>query len=426
MVLYNPGGPGSSGVVSILNSGANLQAQVGTNYDFVGFDPRGMFRSSPLLNCSASSPSVNRRRSNPRFEGPQLGKSYFEQVLAEGLQLGQECARTTEEPENPASHMTTALNVRDMVSIFEAYACTPEGRRIENAGLVNFYGASYGTYIGETLASMFPERVGKVVLAGIADPEDSIHTIGLANMVLTDEVFQTFFIYCHAAGPARCPYYTGNTTRDIYNRFERSWLQLDAQHAAALNWTNATVIENTLFTAQTALFGTLYEPISYFPYVGPALVSLEAALSAQSLETWLEEIANITGSFADPNEPSPSSLAEWQPAVRCSDNRGILYNMSYTQLLPMIQEVQQESVIAGEIVPTSYLDCPGWPIRSDDVFSGPFGSNSSRPILFISNTLDPVTPITSARKYAPMFNGMLSNPIPIYTYCSYPLYTSTT
>lgn len=41
-ILFNPGGPGGSGVNFITDFGKNLSAVVGPQFDILGFDPRGM------------------------------------------------------------------------------------------------------------------------------------------------------------------------------------------------------------------------------------------------------------------------------------------------------------------------------------------------------------------------------------------------
>lgn len=41
-VLFNPGGPGGSGVDLIRNTGSLFSTILGPQFDIVGFDPRGM------------------------------------------------------------------------------------------------------------------------------------------------------------------------------------------------------------------------------------------------------------------------------------------------------------------------------------------------------------------------------------------------
>jgi len=42
-ILFNPGGPGGSGVGTVLRAGELLQKIVGPEFDIVGFDPRGEY-----------------------------------------------------------------------------------------------------------------------------------------------------------------------------------------------------------------------------------------------------------------------------------------------------------------------------------------------------------------------------------------------
>lgn len=62
--------------------------------------------------------------------------------------------------------MSTVVVARDMLSIVDAFAATERGKTTKDSSLLNYWGISYGTFIGETFASMYPDRVGRVVLDG--------------------------------------------------------------------------------------------------------------------------------------------------------------------------------------------------------------------------------------------------------------------
>jgi len=99
----------------------------------------------------------------------------------------------------------------------------------------------------------------------------------------TDEVISTFFIYYHFAGPELCPNYTGNTARDVYLRFERSFVQLDPRHPMTQNWTNATIIEAVLELLKEGIFDVASTPISTSQLLAAELMFLEEILSNGSL-----------------------------------------------------------------------------------------------------------------------------------------------
>lgn len=50
-LLVNPGGPGGSGLTMAGYVAASLPKETAAQYDVIGFDPRGVGKSSPALNC---------------------------------------------------------------------------------------------------------------------------------------------------------------------------------------------------------------------------------------------------------------------------------------------------------------------------------------------------------------------------------------
>ena len=406
MILLNPGGPGGSGVDFLIADGALLSRVIGTSYDLVAFDPRGIGSSIPLANCSVSEVSLPLQRRLLKIVGPELPDSTLENVYSQAKLFGRACEAAIGGRNDAGPHMSTAVVARDMVSIVDAFARSSNGRRVKNAHLLNYWGFSYGTFIGETFGSLFPHRVGRVVLDGVLDPEVYTSSAGLSNIEFLDDVFSAYFVYCHAAGPRLCPYYTGNSPLDIYNRFESSFTQLDPQYAVAHNWTNATVIQSALAVSKSLLRAGVYSPIAAFPLAAPLLLALEGALKNHTLEIFVQQASNRSG-------PANASAIETLLGVFCSDKRGALYNRTFDELIPNIRALEQQSVIGGENFAEAILGCAGWPIKGVDVYTGgfpgvvlvrlmcgtdryigPFGGETKNPILFVSNTLDPVTPIT--------------------------------
>lgn len=197
MVLINPGGPGGSGI-SALDSFSSTWGNatetigaIGSNYDIIGFEPRGVGFSIPSANCTNNtSPSagIGKRFDQPNGPFLDFASAGGNEADAQMKAKAAECQKTIGGPSGAGQHMSTATVVRDMVTITDAFAATADGAKVKNPKLTNYFGISYGTFLGQTFASMFPERVGRFILAGVVDPDDQVSGISLTGLQSTDEV----------------------------------------------------------------------------------------------------------------------------------------------------------------------------------------------------------------------------------------------
>jgi pimeloyl-ACP methyl ester carboxylesterase len=149
IMLVNPGGPGASGL-TLSRLGDYVPKSAGDAYDWIGFDPRGVGASQPRLTCDGSYFGYARPdyvASTPELENAWLTKSagYAAACDSAGGAL--------------LDHTRTADWVRDMDSI----------RAVFKARQINFYGFSYGTYLGQAYASRYPGRVRRMVWDGVVD-----------------------------------------------------------------------------------------------------------------------------------------------------------------------------------------------------------------------------------------------------------------
>lgn len=173
VMLVNPGGPGGSGLTLPLINDL-VPKDAGEYYDWIGFDPRGVGRSEPRLNCVPGYNSYDRPPYVPRAE-------VIEQAwLARAKGYAEACAA-----DEPAllPHMKTTDTVRDMNRIRKALG---EER-------INFYGFSYGTYLGQVFATMFPDRMRRMVLDSNVNPKDIWYEANLAQDVAFDRNAQVWF-----------------------------------------------------------------------------------------------------------------------------------------------------------------------------------------------------------------------------------------
>jgi pimeloyl-ACP methyl ester carboxylesterase len=198
VMLVNPGGPGGSGsIYSVL--GQFVPDDAGAAYDWIGFDPRGVGSSRPALSCI------------PRYFGPDRPPYVpkTEALEAKWLARAERYANACQEsaPEL-LPHMTTVDTVRDMDSIRQALGVQE----------INFYGFSYGTYLGQVFATMFPGVLRRVVFDGTVDPRDVWYQLNLEQDIGFDRNIRIWF---HWVAAHRRAYRLGRTEEAV----ERKYLQ---------------------------------------------------------------------------------------------------------------------------------------------------------------------------------------------------------
>lgn len=178
-IFWNPGGPGGSGVVGQIGTGAYIQSRIDKpderHYDIISFDPRGVGVTTPAVNCYPKDP-INRDLRNlesvPSFRRRSGYFESFPYTLALSRAFGQRC-----EGQEVLPYVGTPSVARDMVAMIDAIArASGRTNTEEDVPRLQYIGFSYGTYIGNVFASLFPGRVGRLVLDGVVDAYD--HTSG--------------------------------------------------------------------------------------------------------------------------------------------------------------------------------------------------------------------------------------------------------
>lgn len=72
------------------------------------------------------------------------------------------------------------------------------------------------------------------------------------------------------------------------------------------------------------------------------------------------------------------------------------YDKTLADVRPLVEELDAQSILGDDWV-TGMLPYTGWSIKATENFSGPFKGDTTTPMLFVSNTYDPVAPL---EKYA--------------------------
>lgn len=157
-LIYNPGGPGGSGMrfPRRVTTNSALWTSTAKAYDFVGFDPRGVGHSAPI-SCADPQEFVAAPKADPvpDSEADKLAQRKLAKEYAEGCKERTGAAML--------SQMTTANTARDLDVI----------RAALGEKKLNYLGVSYGTYLGAVYATLFPEHVRRMIIDSVVNPAPS-------------------------------------------------------------------------------------------------------------------------------------------------------------------------------------------------------------------------------------------------------------
>ena len=211
VMLVNPGGPGAKGqALAVL--GSMVPKGAGDAYDWIGFDPRGVGASKPQLTCDSDYAGYRRPEYVPATAAIEAA------WLTRSQQYAKDCAKAG----GPLlDHLKTQDTVRDMDSIRLALGATQ----------ISFYGFSYGTYLGQVYATMYPSRVKRMVLDGNVDPSRVWYDSNLDQDLAFDRNIKIYFAWVAKYDKV---YHLGRTGKAVQKRYYAERAKLAAKPAAGV------------------------------------------------------------------------------------------------------------------------------------------------------------------------------------------------
>ncbi|OAA73945.1 Peptidase S33 tripeptidyl aminopeptidase-lik [Cordyceps fumosorosea ARSEF 2679] len=456
-VITNPGGPGGSRLRETLDVPGRR------HYEILSFDPRGVGSSWPRADCL---PGDDLARDAFAYEERGVGVVEGDAVpRLLGLYrsfLGR-CAEGDKEGKPGAEimgYMSTPSVARDMVHIVdkidehlkaegvnvqqeEEGEADGEEDRLElrkrghghkkDAPRLQYVGYSYGTVLGNYFASLFPERVGRLILDGVVDAEDYSSGPGwLTSTVDADNITSHFYSGCHSAGPSACPLAQPSDTSGaaIEARVESFIASLaDAPLPITIpSGSGSGSGGGGGFSALTpadvrvAAAISSYAPGRTFRPLASALAALLAG-NATSFVALLDNMGafpHLRDACAAPHPGAPAvpvmqlTVNEASIATRCADGEDVA-GRDPDWWRDFVTAQRRASRTFGGFWSKIRLPCAGFRFPRHWAFKGPFttpragrGRDPKRPaapLLFLSSRLDPVTPLRSARRMAAMHPG---------------------
>ncbi|MCU7727779.1 alpha/beta hydrolase [Actinoplanes sp. KI2] len=371
-LLINPGGPGGSGVDFVRAAGPYYPASVRARFDLVGFDPRGIYRSSPLLCFDSLEQAM---ASLPPFPFPQTPAEEQQQRAADG-RLAAACASHGGAIRD---HMSSADAARDLDLL----------RRVLGDRKLTYLGYSYGSLLGQTYANLFPHNFRALVIDGVVDPV--AWSTGRGTQALTTPVgtrigsadgaratLGEFFRLCDAAGSG-CAF-SGGASR----RFAALAGRLLDHPAQVVNPATGQTITFTYNDLIGLTLGDLYRASTWAD-----LASILAYLEGQVSPAVLGEKLAANRARFGLTAAYYANDVEGSPGVTCSDT---LNPRSFGAWQRSADRNESRYGYFGRVWNWTWSSCRVWPAGAgQDRYLGPWTTRTAAPVLVVGNYFDPAT-----------------------------------
>lgn len=176
-LVFNPGGPGGSGIEYLTFGRFLIPGEVAARFDLVGFDPRGV-GASAAVDCDL------RLDDNVTLIADD-DRAAWDELVAASLE---DLATCTGEPSELGQYVGTNNAARDLDLI----------RAALGDDQLSYVGFSYGTRLGATYAELFPDRVRALVLDGAVKPTTDFSLLGAEQGAGFDRALENFAAACDA------------------------------------------------------------------------------------------------------------------------------------------------------------------------------------------------------------------------------------
>lgn len=355
-LLINPGGPGGSGVDSVLESAQALTTQpVRDAYDVVGFDPRGVKRSTPVTCYDAQ--GTDEYRATYNDPSTPEGMAAAREVAKA---FGQACADNSK---GILDYVGTENAARDLDII----------RALVGDKKLNYLGFSYGTLLGATYANIFPKNVGRFVLDGAVDPSISSSELTLGQAAGFEKAFRAYVTDCLSG--SNCPL-TGSVDEGLATIKSL----IEEATAQPLQARDGRMVNGSLMVSGLIL--PLYSQANW-----PALTQALEELVSRRDPTTVLLLADLSADREADGTYSGNSMNAFT-AVNCLDYPA---DASDEQMRAQAAQLEKVSPTIGKYLAYGDVGCQEWPVKANRT-PAPISAEGAGDILVVGTTGDPATP----------------------------------
>ncbi|MFC7405583.1 alpha/beta hydrolase [Georgenia alba] len=383
-LFVNFGGPGGPGVATMHQLGGPfLDPQVHARFDVIGFDPRGVGESDPVT-CFPDQASENAFLADT----PVVPISQREQAqfLTSFATTAASCEVLSG---NRIAHASTANVARDMDVLRQAVGDEQ----------LSYLGYSYGSVLGATYGTLFPERVRALAIDGTLEPSGwsgGEGSVGLrtGQGVAASEVFDEFLATCSEAGPEACSLAALGEPREVVETV----LERLREEPVEVPLPDGSTVEFGYGEAVSTAFSALYSPLGFAP-----------------LADSFAELAALTGTQAQHRRASAGDVGDLLRrlgliedysgvgsalASMCVDGEHPLKPWEYAA---QADAADEEAPHFGRMRSWVGIQCEFVQFRDDDAHLGPWDQTTEAPVLVIGTRHDPATPYDQTQPYADRF-----------------------
>ncbi|MGQ0631312.1 MAG: alpha/beta hydrolase [Sporichthyaceae bacterium] len=353
----NPGGPGASGL-GFSGLGDGVPGAAG--YDWIGFDPRGVGESRPAISCDKDYATGRRPAYVPARQGSELTASE-KAWLARSKKYATACGN---KHGALLEHMKTTDSARDLDALRQAL----------NVEQITYYGFSYGTYLGQVYATMFPTRVKRMVLDGNVHPGRVWYQAQLAQDRAFEKAATEFFSW---VARHQRTYDLGGSTKAVRKKFYAVLAKLQKQGAQGIDandWTD------------------VFTRAMYAEFLWPE--------AAGAFADWVHnrDMSEMKVARADAQSSDDNLFAVYN-AVQCTDKQ---WPRSYRNTWrPDAFATAAKAPLLTWANTWFNTACLYWPAAAGTPL--PIDGSAAPPILLINATLDAATPYAGALAVRSLF-----------------------
>jgi pimeloyl-ACP methyl ester carboxylesterase len=360
----------------------------GDQYNIVSFDPRGVNNSGLGFDCFSNKTTARVAFSQLHYTGgANVSAPSFRTLYYSSSIYGDRCNAAVANGSQYGYYVTSPASANDILAFVEANA-RAIGKPPSQAKLWAYAG-SYGSLVGQTFATLFPDRVERMVLDGLINADDYYNNMWTENIEQADAAVAKFADFCYSAGEDSCAFW-GPSAANITARLDSLIAQLETHPVPstfsfdAIGQDLPTLVTSSDLKAQ--IVQALYTPVQGFPQLAGGLALLEQGNASA-----------FAGAFA--GGALGSITPDAGTIIRCVDSyrtnnlttidayaKYVEGNIKRSKYIGDVFSVTVNTVLCQNIKPA---------LPDSMVFKGRVGAKTAFPLLFASNTIDPITPLIS-------------------------------